>query len=74
MASSVFVRHTLNAVYADLQVELHRVDVQTPSSRVTKATERMEMGGKLSREKSVFIGLCVRGIARVSGGVGEWEV
>jgi hypothetical protein len=49
MASSVFVRHTLNALYSDLQVELRRVDVQRPSSRVTKATERIEMGGKLSR-------------------------
>jgi hypothetical protein len=26
------------------------------------------------REKSLFVGLVVRGTARVSGAVGEWEV
>jgi hypothetical protein len=68
MASSVFVRHTLNALYANLHVELRRVDVQSTSRALAPA------GGDTSREKSISVGLFVRGLARVSGGVGEWEM
>jgi len=31
-------------------------------------------GRRKSREKNVFIGLCVTGVGRVSGARGEWEV
>jgi hypothetical protein len=94
MASSVFVRHTLNALYSDLHVELRRVNVLgssstrgpslslsagekgTPESGETEDTAEEEQGTQTekSRDKSVFIGLCVRGTARVSGGVGQWDV
>jgi len=91
MASSVFVRHTLNALYSDLHVELRRTSVLGPSSGPQGAgpsgvsdggedggTESQRGGGEKTRgknrDRSVFIGLCVRGTARVSGGLGEWDV
>ena len=85
MASSVFVRHTLKTLYSDLHVELRRVYVQTPKSQASgvgddhshreEGTERVEGKKPPSRrEKSLFIGLVVKGTARVSGAVGEWEV
>ncbi|KAK7468367.1 hypothetical protein VKT23_002883 [Stygiomarasmius scandens] len=33
LASSVFIRHTLNALYTDLHVTLHKVVVNTPKSK-----------------------------------------
>ncbi|KAJ7654771.1 hypothetical protein B0H17DRAFT_1099536 [Mycena rosella] len=62
LASSVFVRHALNALYADLAVALDKVAVApaTPTSK--------------SRDKSLFVGLTATGRARVSGAPGEWEV
>lgn len=90
MASSVFIRHTLKTLYSDLHVELKRVSVQTPKSSTSGKTSQPHSAGlsgdgieedkekekKASnkREKSVFIGACVKGKARVSGTVGEWEV
>lgn len=83
MASSAFVRHTLNALYSDLNVVLRKVIVKTPSShpstQATTASEQPEPqkrrpGKKSSREKSLLVGLCVTGTSRVSGSLGEWEV
>lgn len=92
MASSVFIRHTLNALYSDLQVELRRVTVQTPKSPRPLSSSfpsddgesgeesgneneaGSEMARRKSREKSLFVGLNVKGIARVSGSLGEWDV
>ena len=59
MASSVFVRHTLNALYSDLHVQLKRVNV---------------LGTPPHENMSVFIALAVKGTARVSGSPGEWDV
>ncbi|KAJ6567575.1 hypothetical protein DFH09DRAFT_1155799 [Mycena vulgaris] len=64
LASSVFVRHTLNALYSDLAVTLNKVAVEAPSSTVARKT----------REKSLFVGLTATGTARVSGAPGQWEV
>lgn len=87
LASSVFVRHSLNALYSDLNVVLRKVTVQKPVSPSTSGsgltggtgtsggeslTEKS--GRRKSREKSLFVGLTVTGTARVSGGLGEWEV
>ncbi|KAJ7198819.1 hypothetical protein GGX14DRAFT_468959, partial [Mycena pura] len=62
LASSVFVRHTLNALYADLKVTLNKVALDAHGEP------------RKNREKSLFVGLTASGIARVSGAVGEWEV
>ncbi|KAJ7231291.1 hypothetical protein B0H12DRAFT_970308, partial [Mycena haematopus] len=70
--SSVFVRHTLNALYSDLKVVLNKVVVQTPPL-VGDAELQLKTRRK-SREKSLFVGLTATGIARVSGATGEWEV
>jgi len=58
MASSVFIRHTMKTLYADLRVEMQKLAVQTAQKR----------------EKSVLVGLTVYGTTRVSGGLGEWQV
>ncbi|KAF7368949.1 hypothetical protein MVEN_00221100 [Mycena venus] len=73
IASSVFVRHTLNALYSDLKVVLNKVSVETPRPPVGDADLELKTRRK-SREKSLFVGLTATGIARVSGAAGEWEV
>lgn len=70
LASSVFVRHTLTALYSDLKVALNKVSINAPPPL---GDLQLKARGK-SREKSLFVGLTATGIARVSGAVGEWEV
>ncbi|KAF7321951.1 hypothetical protein MKEN_00717600 [Mycena kentingensis (nom. inval.)] len=60
LASSVFVRHTLNALYTDTQVTLNKI-----------AVDPLKKG---RREKSLIVDLTASGIARVSGAPNEWEV
>ncbi|KAM5543774.1 hypothetical protein V8D89_002391 [Ganoderma adspersum] len=87
MASSVFVRHTLSALYTDLRVELQRITIHGPrSSSGSSSTDCPEPGvpGDLHRhqhgeirsirEKSLFIGLMVHGTNRVSKAQGGWQV
>ncbi|KAJ7318126.1 hypothetical protein DFH08DRAFT_754994 [Mycena albidolilacea] len=72
ITSSVFVRHTLNALYSDLKVVLNKVSVETP--RPSGDPELQPKTRRKSREKSLFVGLTATGVARVSGAAGEWEV
>ncbi|RPD52718.1 hypothetical protein L226DRAFT_480340 [Lentinus tigrinus ALCF2SS1-7] len=89
LASSSFVRHTLSALYTDLRVELQRVRVHgprsssglspdgaTPGADTPEEILQPQQQGKTRslREKSLFIGLVVRGINRVSKAEGGWEV
>jgi hypothetical protein len=89
LASSAFVRHSLNALYSNLQVTLRKVTVQnsgaypsisrlgltggTGASEEESLTDHKSARGK-SREKSLSVALAVTGTARVSGAIGEWEV
>ncbi|KIP05879.1 hypothetical protein PHLGIDRAFT_128602 [Phlebiopsis gigantea 11061_1 CR5-6] len=70
-ASSIFVRHTLNALYTDLRVALRRVRVH--GRRDGSAAPRQKRS-RSSREKSVSIGLTVSGLGRVSRAPVEWQV
>ncbi|KAH9916766.1 uncharacterized protein BXZ73DRAFT_53607 [Epithele typhae] len=81
IGSSLFVKHTLNALYTDLHVELQRVRVhgQRPptslrhgSSSIQDAPLRSQT--RSTREKSLFVGLVVRGINRVSAAEDGWEI
>ncbi|KZP09161.1 hypothetical protein FIBSPDRAFT_760330 [Athelia psychrophila] len=78
MASSVFIRHTLNTLYSDLHVELLRISLQntpTPNHESgSSVVEERKERGELKRDKCLFVGLCVRGTSRVSGAIGEWQV
>ncbi|KAI0666363.1 hypothetical protein C8Q78DRAFT_1059110 [Trametes maxima] len=85
LTSSVILRHTLNALYTDLQVELQRVRVHGPRSSSTSGLSASSpdpdapLGLQQSRtrsirEKSLFVGLVVRGINRLSKAEGSWEV
>ena len=87
MGSSVFIRHTLSALYTDLRVELQRVRVHGPPSSSGPTSEgssdvgvlgdlRRSQQGKTrsSREKSLFVGLMVHGTNRVSKAEGGWQV
>ncbi|OCH83832.1 hypothetical protein OBBRIDRAFT_799584 [Obba rivulosa] len=92
MASSVFVRHTLNALYTDLRVTLRRVRVHGPRTGTNGSSlaggpaslpglsdqspgpEGAARARRSVREKSLFVGLDVSGVARVSGERGGWEV
>lgn len=71
LASSVFIRHTMKTLYSDLRVELRKVVVQSPP-----LTPKSNEAGhsRSTREKNLFIGLTVLGTARVSGGLGEWQI
>lgn len=70
ITSSVFVRHTLNALYSDLQVDLLSVRT-TPSPQPSSAPPNSL--GK-TRERSLSMRIGVSGLARVSGAESEWEV
>ncbi|GJE92326.1 hypothetical protein PsYK624_084800 [Phanerochaete sordida] len=79
IASSIFVRHTLNALYTDLAVTLQRVRVhgsQESGSLPPGAppATRPKREGRRARDKRVSIGLTVNGIGRVSGAPTEWQV
>ncbi|KAF5361674.1 hypothetical protein D9758_007296 [Tetrapyrgos nigripes] len=91
LASSVFIRHTLSALYTDLDVTLHKVVVNTPKTKPNLSTpgesgssepgtaeeaerDKLGLSRKKNREKSLFIGLRVLGVSRVSGAEGQWQV
>ncbi|EPQ51498.1 hypothetical protein GLOTRDRAFT_48713 [Gloeophyllum trabeum ATCC 11539] len=84
MASSVFLRHTMKALYTDLSVELRKVTVQSSASRsndspsfgqVSPGSESANPRDSLHRrQKSMFVRLGVSGINRVSGATGEWDI
>lgn len=71
ITSSVFVRHTLNALYSDLRVDLlnFRTTPSPPSSSATPST----LLGK-ARDRSLSMRIGVSGLARMSGTKSEWEV
>lgn len=77
MASSVFIRHTMKTLYSDLRVDLRKLVVQTPPPHSPNTpnpqSEAVESAHR-TREKSLFLGFTVLGTARVSGGLGEWQV
>ncbi|KAJ7822429.1 hypothetical protein B0H13DRAFT_1737818 [Mycena leptocephala] len=72
LASSVFMRHTLNTLYSDMKVVLNKVSVDAPSP--VNDPDLQPKARRKNREKSLFVGLSATGTARVSGAVGEWEV
>ncbi|TBU40989.1 hypothetical protein BD309DRAFT_926148 [Dichomitus squalens] len=87
MGSSVFVRHTLSALYTDLRVELQRVRVHGPRSSSGPPLDSsanpnapgdihrsQQSKTRSNREKSLFVGLMVHGINRVSKAEGGWQV
>ncbi|KAI0654970.1 hypothetical protein C8Q70DRAFT_924479 [Cubamyces menziesii] len=87
LTSSVILRHTLNALYTDLRVELQRVRVHGPRSSSTSGlsagpsgtsedhpSSEQQAKTRSIREKSLFVGLVVHGINRVSKAEGGWEV
>ncbi|KAH9896554.1 hypothetical protein C8Q73DRAFT_686029 [Cubamyces lactineus] len=87
LTSSVILRHTLNALYTDLRVELQRVRVHGPRSSSTsglstgssdptedRSPSKQHAKTRSIREKSLFVGLTVHGINRVSKAEGGWEV
>ncbi|KAF9070700.1 hypothetical protein BDP27DRAFT_1323269 [Rhodocollybia butyracea] len=81
LASSVFIRHTLNTLYSDLGVTITKVAVSVPKT-VSKSAEEAHptpqpsasRNSGYTREKSFYIALRVTGKSRVSGTVGQWEV
>ena len=71
ITSSGFVRHTLNALYSDLRVDLLRVRATNPPPPSSPASS--DQPG-WSRNRSLSMGIGVSGLARVSGTKSEWEV
>ena len=71
ITSSVFVRHTLNALYSDLQVDL--LSVRTTPSPPSSSPSTQNPPNNL-RDRSLSMRIGVSGLARVSGTKSEWEV
>ncbi|KAI0788918.1 hypothetical protein BC629DRAFT_1593421 [Irpex lacteus] len=76
IASSIFVRHTLNALYTDLVVDITRARVNNGGTVANGGTTSGSETSRFnkSRERSVAFGLMVTGIGRVSGTRTEWEI
>ncbi|KAG6828482.1 hypothetical protein H0H87_001839 [Tephrocybe sp. NHM501043] len=78
LASAVFIRHTFNALYTNLSVELRKVVVKTPRSHAPPSLHEERntrpQKNRRGREKSLIVAFCVTGTSRVSGAQGEWEV
>jgi len=70
VTSSGFVRHTLNALYSDLRVDLLSVRTMPPPPPSSSLSN--QLGRRRDRSLSMRIG--VSGLARVSGTKSEWEV
>jgi len=69
--SSVFVRHTLNALYSDLRVDL--LSTRTAPPQPSSLLPSSNQPGK-GRDRSLSMRIGVSGLARVSGTKSEWEV
>lgn len=67
----------MKTLYSNLRVDLRKLVVQTPPPHSPNAqypqSEAVE-SARRTREKSLFLGFTVLGTARVSGGLGEWQV
>ncbi|KAF8178497.1 hypothetical protein BJ912DRAFT_856067 [Pholiota molesta] len=66
LASSSFIKHTMNALYSDLNVELTKLTVSPLASSSSKKRQ--------TRQKSILIRQNVTGLARVSAKPAEWEI
>ena len=73
IASSAFVRHTLNAIYSDTHLVLQKFAVNDPRTDVSGQTQSSS-STKLGRDKSLTVAFSVHGNARVSGTAGQWDV
>ena len=69
-ASSTFVRHTLSAFYTNLEVDIRKVTVQTPTSVLYDRKDDM----RNNRKRSVTIGIGVMGQSRIGGKPAEWDM
>jgi hypothetical protein len=83
MASSVFIRYTLSALYSDLAVSLYTLKVYDnrhpktapppPPQSSSSTPPEFELGVR-ERQKNVQIGLNVTGINRVSKTEHQWDM
>lgn len=66
----------MKTLYSDLRVDLRKLVVQTPPNTPNTPYSHGEAVGSVrrTREKGLFLGFTVLGTARVSGGLGEWQV
>lgn len=79
LASAMFVRHTLTALYSDISVVINKVEVKTEGKASRPADDALPVPrNKVStfREKTLFIRLTVYGRSRlgVSAPPAEWQV
>ena len=74
VASSFFLRHTMNALYTDLSVTTRKVEVHQPDKR--KAGPSSSRGECSGRQRSITLGHIVSGIGRLglSSDRAEWDV
>ncbi|KAG6859825.1 hypothetical protein C0995_003428 [Termitomyces sp. Mi166 len=80
LASAVFIRHTLNALYVDLKLQLKKCVIHNtprsapPSEFPQNENSNAKTNNKRGREKNLVVGFTVTGTSRVTGAPGEWEM
>ncbi|KIY50205.1 hypothetical protein FISHEDRAFT_71818 [Fistulina hepatica ATCC 64428] len=80
IASSAFIRHTLNALHSDLRLDLTKFAVNAPESEEDKPdagqkdTDHPVQSAPKNRSKSLFVAFKVIGQSRVTGNTVEWDV
>ncbi|PPQ69341.1 hypothetical protein CVT24_001636 [Panaeolus cyanescens] len=75
LASSSFLKHTMNALYSDLHVQIIKLVINTPPAPPSKAEgQPYSKKKRINREKTLQVRLIVTGVARVSGKQGEWDI
>ncbi|TDL26539.1 hypothetical protein BD410DRAFT_783590 [Rickenella mellea] len=89
IASSAFIRHTLNALYTDISVEIRKFEVRrlgpgssndhnnghtsNPSHRTDTDLRLGDVRNMDKRQKDVVVGIGVIGWSRLSGVRAEWD-
>jgi len=77
VASSLFVRHSVNALYTDVEVSMRNFHVVSPPSPFLKSTASENGGSEKFRNKALVVSLLVTGVGRLGLGgrrAAEWDV
>jgi len=72
LASSMFIRHTLNALYSDLSVTLQKVSLSKYPDSSSPSPSTPDSKHRKIREKNLLINARVHGLNRLSGSPSEW--
>ncbi|KAA1477851.1 hypothetical protein DENSPDRAFT_829287 [Dentipellis sp. KUC8613] len=73
LASALFIRHTLNALYTDLTLTILSLSV-LPASSSPLTSPHLPASAPPARDKALHVRFAVAGRSRVAGARAEWDV